>query len=108
MSVQKVEFTDVNFDEETRQGVSLLYFEEPCDIECQKLMENIEQATGEVTGQIKAGCCNVETCAGLAERFRVSSIPTILIFKDGQEVERLAGFRHEKALAKHLRKHLGK
>lgn len=106
MSVQKIEFTSENFDEEVRHGVSLLCFEEPCDIECQKLMKHLEQASTEVSGQIKAGCCNVETCAALAERFRVTGIPTILIFKDGQEVERLAGFWHEKALVKHLRKHL--
>jgi len=43
----------------------------------------------------------------LAERFRVTSIPTTLIVKDGQEVERLTGFRHEKALVKHLQKHVG-
>lgn len=107
MNVKKMELNDACFDAETSKGLSVVCFEEPCDIECRKLMENVQQAAAELAGDIAMGCCNVETCALTAERLGVTSIPAVLILKDGQEVERLTGFWHEKALVKHLRKHLG-
>ena len=107
MSVQKIEFTDANFDIETREGLSVVCFEDPRDRECRKEAALVEQAAGTLAEKIKLGNCDIENCPALAERFRVTSIPTILIIKDGQEVERLAGFWHEKALIKHLKKHVG-
>ena len=81
MGTQKIEFNDANFDSETRVGLSVVCFKNPWDIECRNE-------------------------AAIAERFRVTRIHTILILKDGKDVERLTGFRHEKALIKHLEKHL--
>ncbi len=106
MSVQKIEFNDANFDTETRVGLSVVCFEDPRDIECRKESALVEKAAGTIAEQIKLGNCDIENCSALAKRFRVTSIPTILIIKDGEEVERLTGFRHEKALIKHLRKHV--
>ncbi len=107
MSVQKIKFTDANFDAETRMGLSVVCFEDPLDSECRKEAAFVEKAARAIAGPIKLGNCDIENCPALAERFRVTSIPTILIIKDGQEVERLTGFRHEKALIKHLKKHVG-
>ena len=107
MGVQKIEFNDANFDAETREGLSVVCFEDPRDMECRKEAVLVEKAASTIPAQIKMGKCDIENCTALAERFRVTSIPTILIIKDGQEVERLTGFRHEKALIKHLKKHIG-
>jgi len=105
MSVQKVEFTDANFTAETREGLSVVCFGDPRDAECVKEHALVEKAAEAIAGQIKLGSCDTENCSALAERFQVTTIPTLLIVKDGKEVERLTGFRHEKALIKHLRKH---
>ncbi|RKX45152.1 MAG: hypothetical protein DRP64_05165 [Verrucomicrobia bacterium] len=107
MSVQKIEFTDANFDAETREGLSVVCFEDPLDRECRKEAAFVEKAANTIAERIKLGNCDIENCPTLAERFRVTSIPTILIIRDGKEVERLTGFRHEKALVKHLKKHVG-
>ena len=106
MSVQKIEFNDANFDAETRMGLSVVCFEDPLDRECRKEAALVEQAAGAIEEPIKLGNCDIENCPALAKRFRITTIPTILIIKDGKEVERLTGFRHEKALIKHLKKHL--
>ena len=106
MSVQKIMFNDANFDAETHVGLSVVCFEDPRDLECRQEAALIEKAAGTIAEQIKLGNCDIENCPKLAERFRITSIPTILIIKDGKEVERLTGFRHEKALIKHLQKHL--
>jgi len=105
MSVQKVEFNDANFDAETRVGLSVVCFGDPRDAECRKEHALVEKAAETIPGQIKLGSCDIENCSALAERFCVTTIPTLLILKDGKEVERLTGFRHEKSLIKHLQKH---
>lgn len=107
MSVKKIVFNDANFEAETREGLSVVCFGDPRDIECRKESALVEKAAETIAGQIKLGSCDIENCPALAKRFQVTSIPTILIVKDGKEVERLAGFRHEKALIKHLQKHAG-
>jgi len=107
MSVQQVHFTDANFDAESRKGVCVVCFEEPTDHDCRKQVKNIERAADEFTEKIKVGPCDVETCSALAKRFCVTSIPTTIILKNGEEVERLVGHRHETTLVKHLRKDVG-
>lgn len=103
MSVQKIEFNDGNFDAETRAGISVVCFMEPADRDCRRQEEIVEKAAGEIAASIKVGKCDIERCAALARRFCVTSIPTTIVFKDGAEVERLVGFRHEFTLVKHLR-----
>lgn len=105
MSVQKIEFNDANFEAETSEGLTVVCFGDPRDAECVKEHALVEKAAEAIDEQIKLGTCQIENCTALAERFQVTGIPTILIFKDGKEVERLTGFRHEKALIKHLQKH---
>ncbi len=106
MSMQKLEFNDANFDAETRKGLSVVCFGDPRDAECLKEHALVEKAAEMLDGTIKLGSCEIEKCVAIAERFCVTTIPTLLILKDGKEVERLTGFRHEKALIKHLQKHM--
>ncbi len=106
MSVHKIKFTDANFVAETQHGVSVVCFGNPLDIECRKEAAIVESAVNMIAERIKLGNCDIENCSAVAERFRVTSIPTVLIIKDGKEVERLTGFRHEKAVIKHLKKYV--
>jgi len=52
------------------------------------------------------GKLNVETAPDIASRYGVMAIPTILIFKGGETVERLTGLRQEAELTQILEKHL--
>ncbi|MDF7801184.1 thioredoxin family protein [Pontiellaceae bacterium B1224] len=108
MSMQKFEFTDANFDAETSKGLSVVCFEEPSDFDCQRQAKVVEKAAAEITENISVGKCDIERCTKLAERFRITSIPTTLVFFDGKEVERLVGYRHEMTLVKHLKKDIEK
>lgn len=108
MSAQKIEFTDVNFDAETSDGLCVICFEEPSDHDCRRQAEIIEQAASAIAGQVKIGKCDVENCFVLAQRFRITSIPTTIVFKDGKEVERLVGFRREITLFRHFKEDMGK
>ena len=49
-----------------------------------------------------AGKLNVDEEQELAARYRVMSIPTLIVFKDGQEVDRMVGVQSRDVLAKKL------
>lgn len=49
-----------------------------------------------------AGKVNVDDEEALAVRFRVMNIPTLIIFKDGKEVDRMVGVQKKEALAEKL------
>lgn len=104
MSVQKIEFTDANFEDETREGLCVLCFGDSNDHDCRKQLSMANEAAAEIGEDVKVGSCLIAQCSSLAQRFRVTSIPAILVFRDGREIERLFGFRHEFTLKKHLRK----
>lgn len=71
---------------------------------CQKLLPVVEKLSGETDGRFKVVKVNVDEAPELAERYEVSSIPTLVVFRDGQEAERLLGVHS----AEDLREALGR
>ena len=51
----------------------------------------IEQLAGELAGRVKVGKLNTDENPMTASRFNVRSIPTLLVLKDGKEIDRLVG-----------------
>ena len=51
---------------------------------CQMLMPTIEEIANETEGEIKVGKVNVDEQPELAQQFRVMSIPTLIVFKEGK------------------------
>ena len=51
----------------------------------------VEQLAEELEGKAKVGKLNIDENMDIAEKYRVMNIPTFLIFKDGQEKERIVG-----------------
>jgi thioredoxin 1 len=59
---------------------------------CRQLGPIISQLAEEYDGKIIVGKCDVEENDELAAKFSVSSIPTVLFFKGGQQVDKFIGF----------------
>lgn len=59
---------------------------------CKAASPIIEELTDDYADQIAVGKVNVDEQPGLARRYDVLSIPTVVIFKDGEEVDRKIGF----------------
>lgn len=88
-------FTDESFEEEVLkyEGVVLVDFWAPWCGPCMALAPTIENVANQFDGKAKVGKVNVDEESGLAEKYMIMSIPSILVFKDGQVVDTLVGLR---------------
>jgi len=100
--------TEENLGAVTGAGLCLVFFGEQWDTECKKQWAILGKATAALDGQVKLLKYDVDMDSGLAEHLRITSIPTLLVFKGGKEVGRMGGFHHENAILKHLEPHMGK
>ncbi len=68
----------------------------------------IEEVAKEYSGRVLVGKLNVDENPKTAECFQVYSIPTMVIMRNGQEVDRIVGCVQKKIITAALDKHLGK
>ena len=59
---------------------------------CKMLAPTIEELAKEYEGKVKVGKVNIDDFAPLAIKYGVASIPTVVLFKDGQAVDKSVGF----------------
>jgi thioredoxin 1 len=65
---------------------------------CRMIAPIVEELAGEYGDSLKVGKLNVDENQAVAAKFGVMSIPTLLVFKGGQPVERIVGFMPKKEL----------
>ena len=88
-----LEFTDDNFDTEVlnAEGTVLVDFWAPWCGPCREIAPIIELA-GE-NPNVKVGRVNIDDNPGSAQRFDISSIPTLLVFRKGEISDSFIGVR---------------
>lgn len=70
---------------------------------CRIIAPVMDQLAAESQGHYRIAKLNVDDNPQVASRFQISSIPTMLIFKDGQLIDRLVGVQPKPAIAERLR-----
>lgn len=69
---------------------------------CRIIAPVLEEVAAEMSGVVRVAKLNVDENQSTANRFNVRSIPTLLIIKDGREVDRLVGVHPKSELIRHL------
>jgi len=91
-----------SFANATRKGTVLVDFWAPWCGPCKMIAPILNDVAEEMDGEIKIGKVNVDHNQPLAKKFKVRNIPTMLVFQDGVEVDRIIGVKSKKALLKQL------
>ncbi|MBN8236874.1 thioredoxin [Halobacillus kuroshimensis] len=100
-----VKATDQTFTEETGQGLVLADFWAPWCGPCKMIAPVLEEIDAEMSDQVKIVKLDVDENQETAGKFGVMSIPTLLLFKDGQVVDQVIGFQPKEALTEIITKH---
>jgi thioredoxin len=87
-----IHLTDGTFDAEVRKGGLLLvdFWAEWCG-PCHRVAPVLEEIAKERAGRLRLGKLNVDESPRTPSRFQITSIPTMLLFKDGRLVDGLVG-----------------
>lgn len=94
-----VNVTDQSFTSEVEgQGTVLVDFWAPWCGPCKMIAPVLEQLDQEIGEQVKIAKVNVDDNPESASRFGVMSIPTLILFKDGQPVDKIVGLQSKDAL----------
>jgi thioredoxin 1 len=99
--------TDANFDEIIKTNkVALIDFGAGWCGPCRAIAPTIIELANDYSGKALVGKLDVDENPKTAECFQVFSIPTLLVFKDGREVDRLVGLCAKNRIEDVLKKHL--
>jgi thioredoxin 1 len=96
--------TEANFETEvieSDQGVLVDFWAEWCG-PCHAVAPVLERIVEERNGELKLVKVNIDEEPGLAQRFGVASIPTIILFRDGQQAAAAIGAQPKGMLEKNL------
>ena len=95
-----VEFTDENFKSEViSSSVPVLvdFWAEWC-MPCRMLTPTIDKIAGEFNGKVKVGKVDTDKNREISVEYKISAIPTVMIFKGGQVAKKIIGLTNEGAL----------
>jgi len=83
--------TDDQFQQTIAQGVTLVDFWAPWCGPCKMIAPLLDELAGELAGKAKIVKMNVDENSVVASQFGITSIPTLLLFKDGKKVDQKVG-----------------
>jgi thioredoxin 1 len=73
---------------------------------CKMLGPVIEEVSEELSGKVEFFKLNVDDNGDIAQQYKVSSIPTVIVFKGGEVVDKMVGFRPKADIVKLVSKHI--
>ena len=97
-----LELTAASFDETIKEGVCLVDFWAPWCGPCRMIAPVIEELAEAFDGKAKICKVNTDEEQDVAVRFGIRSIPTILFFKDGEQVDQMVGAASKQAFEEKL------
>jgi thioredoxin 1 len=94
--------TDKNFQQLTKNKLVLVDFWASWCAPCRMMAPVLNDVAAELTGNSQVGKVNIEEFQSLAQKYQVRSIPTLILFKNGVEVNRFVGIKPKEFLLKQI------
>ena len=100
--------TKENFEQEVLKSdiPVLVDFWAPWCGPCRMVAPIVDEIANDFSGKAKVGKVNVDEQGELAEKYRIMTIPTLMVFKNGNIAESLVGARAKEELAAMINRHL--
>ena len=99
-----VHATDQTFETETESGLVLIDFWAPWCGPCKMIAPVLEEIDSEIGDKVKIVKVDVDENQETAAKFGVMSIPTLIVLKNGEVVDKVVGFQPKEALTERFRK----
>ncbi len=99
-----INFSDSNFESEVLRSTQpvLVDFWAPWCGPCRMIGTVVEELAAENVGVVKVGKINIDNNPGVASKYGVDSIPTLMIFKNGRLMDRFVGVQPKMNLQKSI------
>ena len=104
----EIQVNDDNFKKEVLESEELVLvdFWAPWCMPCRMLAPTIEEIGEEMDGKVKVCKMNVDENVQYPQEYGIMSIPTVMLFKDGQVVETMIGLQPKEEIIKTIQEHL--
>ena len=90
--------TEQTFAQEIANGLVLVDFYADWCGPCKMIAPVLDELATELEGTAKIVKVNVDNCPAISSQYQVMSIPTLILFKDGQIVQQTVGFQPKASL----------
>jgi thioredoxin 1 len=99
-----ITLTDKNFQHQTKDRVVLVDFWAGWCVPCRMMAPVLNEMAGELNGEAFIGKVDVEQYQGLAQKHNIRNIPTMVLFRNGKEVNRFVGIKTKDFLINQIQK----
>ena len=96
--------TDKNFQHQTKNRLVLVDFWASWCAPCRMMAPVLNDVATELNGNSHVGKVNIEQYQSLAQKFQVRNIPTMILFKNGREINRFVGVKNKEFLLQQINK----
>lgn len=91
-----------NFSNNIKSGITLVDFWASWCMPCKMMAPVLNEVADEVKGKAKVGKLNIEQHQQIANKYSVRNIPTLIIFRNGKEIDRVVGVKNKEYLVQKL------